>query len=88
MGMVAGLGRRSRRGTSSRKDSVDRIDRVDRISRHYKIGGCSAEHSPFVCCAAQERHRRESPFRQTWPRARNGPSEGEVIGQTDGGERG
>ena len=39
---------------------------------------------PFVCGAAQERHRRRSSFQQRWPSARNGPSEGDVMGQADG----
>ena len=39
----------------------------------------------FACGAAQERHRRGSPFRPRWPSARNGPSKGELIGQVDGG---
>lgn len=39
----------------------------------------------FACGAAQERYRRGNPFRPRWPSAINGPSEGEFIGQADGG---
>ena len=39
----------------------------------------------FAYGAARERHRRGSPFQPRWPSSRNGPSEGELIGQADGG---
>jgi hypothetical protein len=34
----------------------------------------------------RNKHRRESLFRLRWPRARNGPSEGESFRQADRGE--